>query len=254
MVSQSLRKKKPESRRAFLAQKFIASCDFFAERCVALTHVSFASDCDRKRTDVAPRINPIVGTCSAASTRYRFALANASVQPRGDWRPEKRLFPAGDNSFQLQGFKGSGGGVSRPGLGARTLGAWRVRSLRLARSSTSEGTTGRDELDLELEFESPNGEGAGPRSAAVPESVRPGRARAPREGRTGGGDERSRLRRPVASPASTAVIERRGARVPDRAAVIRGGTKSCSARRRARLYSRKSSFRLLGSFSRRYWK
>ena len=79
-------------------------------------------------------------------------------------------------------------------------------------------------------------------------------ARVPREGRTGGGDDRSRPRRPAASPPSAAVTERRGARVPARAAVARGGARSDWAKRRARLYSRNSSIRFLGSFSRRYSK
>ena len=156
-------------------------------------------------------------------------------------------------AFRLQGFKGSGAGMAGPGLGVRTLESGRVRSARLARSSTSEGTTARDVPDLEVE--SPRGDGAGPMSGErarirCGRTVRECRGKAePGVAMTdhGPGDL-------TASPPSAAVTERRGARVPARVAVARGAVRSDWARRRARLYSRNSSTRFLGSFSRRYSK
>jgi len=97
MVSQSLCKKKPESRRAFLEAEFIASCICFVEGCVVSTRVSFSSDRNRKRTGATPRTILIVGTSFAASTRYRFTLVNGCRrQPlcslaRLPWGDGKRL-------------------------------------------------------------------------------------------------------------------------------------------------------------------
>src|SRR5437588_1036418 len=91
MVSQSVRKKKPDLRRAFLAVVFIASCVPVAESCIASTRVSFSSDRNRKRPDVTPRMILIVGTSFSASTRYRLALVNACQRPGGDRRPDKSI-------------------------------------------------------------------------------------------------------------------------------------------------------------------
>lgn len=150
MVSQSLRKKKPESRRAFLSVVFIASCVPIAESCIASTRGLFSYDCCRKRPDVTPRMILIVGTSSAASTRYRLTLVNACERSPAFRQPGKCTAEA-RAIVSVHGFNGSGAGMDGPGLGVRTLEPGRVRSVRLARSSTSEGVTARDEPDLEVE-------------------------------------------------------------------------------------------------------